>query len=40
RAEGEKCERCWKCTQDVGSNPQFPSICANCAEVVSELVQA
>ncbi|HEU0141118.1 MAG TPA: isoleucine--tRNA ligase [Bryobacteraceae bacterium] len=40
RAEGEKCERCWKYTQDVGSNPQFPSICANCAEVVSELVQA
>lgn len=40
RAEGEKCGRCWKYTQDVGSNPQFPSICASCAEVVSELVQA
>jgi isoleucyl-tRNA synthetase len=39
RADGEKCERCWKYTVDVGSNPLFPTICAACAEVVSELVQ-
>jgi isoleucyl-tRNA synthetase len=37
RAEGEKCERCWKYTTDVGSNAQLPSICAACADVVSEL---
>jgi len=36
RAEGAKCERCWKYTTDVGSAPRFPTICAACAAVVSE----
>jgi isoleucyl-tRNA synthetase len=33
-AEGEKCERCWTVTQDVGSHPDHPTICARCAENV------
>ncbi len=40
RAEGTKCERCWKYTTDVGSNAQFPTICRACAEAVEEFVQA
>ena len=28
RAAGEKCERCWKYTTDVGSDARFPTICA------------
>jgi isoleucyl-tRNA synthetase len=40
RAEGEKCERCWKYTSDVGSHPQLPTICASCAEVVSEVARS
>ncbi|MGH7246636.1 MAG: class I tRNA ligase family protein, partial [Pseudomonadota bacterium] len=34
RAEGTKCERCWKYTTDVGSNPEFPTACAACARAV------
>jgi isoleucyl-tRNA synthetase len=33
-AEGEKCERCWTVTTDVGSDPDHPTICARCAENV------
>jgi isoleucyl-tRNA synthetase len=37
RAEGTKCERCWKYTKDVGSNPELPTVCANCARAVVEM---
>jgi isoleucyl-tRNA synthetase len=37
RARGDKCERCWKFTTDVGSNPDFPTVCAACASVLSDL---
>ena len=37
RAGGAKCERCWKYTRDVGSNPEFPTVCASCAEAVEEM---
>jgi isoleucyl-tRNA synthetase len=40
RAEGVKCERCWKYTTDVGSDPDLPSICAACAEAVKEITNA
>jgi isoleucyl-tRNA synthetase len=36
RAAGTKCERCWKYTQDVGSDPKFPTICAVCAAAVRD----
>jgi isoleucyl-tRNA synthetase len=36
RAEGDKCERCWKYTTDVGSDPRFPTICGSCAGAVDE----
>jgi isoleucyl-tRNA synthetase len=38
RAEGAKCERCWKYTTDVGSDGQFPTICASCADAVKEIL--
>ena len=38
RAIGDKCERCWKYTLDVGSDPAFPTICAACASAVKELL--
>ena len=34
RAEGDKCERCWKYTADVGSNAKYPTLCARCASEV------
>ncbi len=36
-AAGVKCERCWKYTLDTGSNADFPTICAPCAEAVVEM---
>ncbi len=38
RADGVKCERCWKYTQDVGSDAVFPTVCAPCAAAVHEIV--
>jgi isoleucyl-tRNA synthetase len=36
RARGDKCERCWKYTTDVGSDSDFPTVCASCAEILRE----
>ena len=38
RAQGQKCERCWKYTTDVGKNSEFPTVCAACAEAVKEIL--
>jgi isoleucyl-tRNA synthetase len=34
-AEGEKCERCWNVTPEVGMSKAHPTLCKRCAEVVS-----
>jgi isoleucyl-tRNA synthetase len=34
-AEGEKCERCWNVTPEVGMSKTHPTLCKRCAEVVS-----
>ena len=34
RADGTKCERCWKYTLDVGGNPEFPTLCAACGDAI------
>jgi len=39
RADGVKCERCWKYTTDVGAEPQLPTICAACADAVKETLR-
>ena len=33
-AEGDKCQRCWMRSPTVGSDPDYPDICARCAERV------
>jgi len=38
RAAGDKCERCWKYTLDVGSDAAFPTICMPCAAAVHEIL--
>lgn len=35
-AKGEKCERCWKFSETVGSNAVHPHLCAHCAAVLAE----
>jgi isoleucyl-tRNA synthetase len=37
KARGTKCERCWKYTEDVGSDPELPTVCAACAAAVREI---
>ncbi|TCS60613.1 isoleucyl-tRNA synthetase [Varunaivibrio sulfuroxidans] len=33
-ADGEKCERCWKITPEVGQDDAHPTLCMRCADVV------
>jgi isoleucyl-tRNA synthetase len=40
RAGGAKCERCWKYTFDVGSDPELATVCASCAAAVKEILVA
>jgi isoleucyl-tRNA synthetase len=39
-AEGEKCERCWNVTPEVGANESHPTLCKRCADVVSAHYEA
>ncbi|CAH9142186.1 unnamed protein product [Cuscuta epithymum] len=36
RAKGEKCERCWNYSPQVGSFDDHPSLCSRCHDVVTE----
>ena len=33
-ATGDKCERCWKYSADIGTHAAHPTLCARCAAVV------
>jgi isoleucyl-tRNA synthetase len=35
KAGGQKCERCWKYSDEVGKNPAHPTVCARCARVLT-----
>jgi isoleucyl-tRNA synthetase len=37
RAPGEKCERCWTRSEEVGRDATHPTLCARCVRVVSRL---
>jgi isoleucyl-tRNA synthetase len=39
RAPGVKCDRCWKYTEDVGSDSELPAVCASCAAAVRETLE-
>jgi len=39
RADGTKCERCWKYSTDVGANASLPTICGACVEAVTEFLR-
>jgi isoleucyl-tRNA synthetase len=36
RVGGDKCERCWKYSNDVGSDKELPSVCGSCAQILRE----
>jgi isoleucyl-tRNA synthetase len=37
RAEGQKCERCWNYTTDVGDDVRYPGVCARCVASIDEM---
>jgi isoleucyl-tRNA synthetase len=38
RAEGVKCERCWKYSTWVGNDPRFPTVCGDCSAALKEML--
>ncbi|HLH41795.1 MAG TPA: isoleucine--tRNA ligase [Bryobacteraceae bacterium] len=38
RADGSKCERCWKYSTGVGEDPDFPAVCESCAAALKEML--
>jgi isoleucyl-tRNA synthetase len=38
RADGQKCERCWNYSTQVGNDPQFPSVCERCSAALKEIL--
>lgn len=39
KADGEKCERCWNYTTDVGVDPAYPGACARCAGNIEAMLK-
>ena len=37
RAEGDKCQRCWKWTPEVGEAPYADDVCLRCSQVLASL---
>ena len=37
KADGEKCERCWKFSDTVGQDSEHPTLCAHCSETMKQL---
>lgn len=35
-AEGEKCERCWKYSKEIGKDPEHPTLCPRCVSVLKK----
>ncbi|MGN0459063.1 MAG: isoleucine--tRNA ligase [Eubacterium sp.] len=39
KADGEKCERCWKFSDTVGADAEHPTLCACCAQTMKEITE-
>ena len=37
KAPGEKCERCWMLSEEVGKDPEYPDVCPRCKDVLKNL---
>jgi len=37
KADGQKCERCWNYSTQVGQNRTYPTVCERCSAVLKEL---
>jgi len=38
-ASGNKCDRCWNYSADIGVNTRFPTVCSRCVAALEELEQ-
>jgi isoleucyl-tRNA synthetase len=38
RADGAKCERCWKYSTAIGIDPDYPTVCDSCAAALKEML--
>ncbi|WP_022668652.1 isoleucine--tRNA ligase [Desulfospira joergensenii] len=38
KAEGEKCERCWRFDQTIGDDPNHPTACERCATALKKII--
>ena len=36
-ADGAKCERCWNYSTQVGSDPEYPTVCERCSDALHEM---
>jgi isoleucyl-tRNA synthetase len=37
KAEGEKCERCWTYSPEVGKDTDYPTVCERCSAALKEI---
>ena len=37
KAEGTRCDRCWRFTDDVGDEGRYPTVCARCADALEKI---
>jgi isoleucyl-tRNA synthetase len=37
KADGTRCERCWRYTHDVGVEGRYPTVCARCADALEKI---
>ncbi len=37
KADGQKCERCWNYSIEVGKDPKYPTVCERCSAVLKEI---
>ena len=40
KAPGQKCERCWNYSVEVGKNPDYPTVCERCSVALKEIEAA
>ena len=38
RADGVKCERCWKYSTAVGQDAEFPTVCDSCSAALRDML--
>ncbi len=38
KASGQKCDRCWNYSEEVGKDPQYPTVCERCSAALAEIV--